>query len=550
MLKVRNALKYNIIYRTTIIVWMTVKFIYQIYSFHIRNRIWDERTKQKWNNLLIKMAKEYRRNAIKLGGVLIKVGQFLGTRADIMPDVFIKELTGLVDRVPAMHFDYAKAILEKEWNANLDHHLKEISKSSIASASIGEVYRATLKDGSDVAIKVQRYRVQDIFHMDFKALKIVFWIISTFTSFGKKADLSELYQELIYVMAKELDFEQELHYGTYFKERYHNKSSIYIPGYYKKLCTKKVLVMEWVDGAKITDLHFLNRHQISTKRTAKSLFYFYIDQFLSNGYFHADPHAGNILMQQDGTIVIIDFGMVGEIRKQDTHYFKRLIQSLITDDYDNVIEILEEMNFILPNANKRKLRKILEHTVEMYEDGSMKRMDTQVIDQLMKDVRHIIKDQPIQLPADYLYLGRAISIIFGILVNLYPEADLKKWAKPKIKEWVGGRSITESVYKQIAKETVQPAFSFPKAMLNWLESGEKDRQWDREKQQAKLKHHYYLLVEITSFIMLLISMGFAIYANHFALAILETISISAIGIFFLILFASLVKHYYMIQSRR
>jgi len=255
-------------------------------------------------------------------------------------------------------------------------------------------------------------------------------------------------------------------------------------------------------------------------------------------------------MQQDGTIVIIDFGMVGEIRKQDTHYFKRLIQSLITDDYDNVIEILEEMNFILPNANKRKLRKILEHTVEMYEDGSMKRMDTQVIDQLMKDVRHIIKDQPIQLPADYLYLGRAISIIFGILVNLYPEADLKKWAKPKIKEWVGGRSITESVYKQIAKETVQPAFSFPKAMLNWLESGEKDRQWDREKQQAKLKHHYYLLVEITSFIMLLISMGFAIYANHFALAILETISISAIGIFFLILFASLVKHYYMIQSRR
>src|SRR5690625_1535193 len=103
---------------------MAIKFIFQIYSFHMRNRIWDERTKKKWNELLIRMAKEYRKNAVKLGGVLIKVGQFLGTRADIMPDVFIKELNGLVDRVPAMHFDYAKAILEKEWNANLDHHLK------------------------------------------------------------------------------------------------------------------------------------------------------------------------------------------------------------------------------------------------------------------------------------------------------------------------------------------------------------------------------------------------------------------------------------------
>lgn len=546
----KKTLRYNIFYRCTIIVWMAIKFIVQIYSFYMRNRIWDERTKEKWNDLLIRQAKEYRRKAVKLGGVLIKVGQFLATRADIMPDVFIKELTGLVDRVPTMPFSYAKNLMEQEWGSDINQHLQSIETSCFSSASIGEVYRATLTDGSDVAIKVQRYRVQDIFHMDFKALKIVFWIISTFTSFGKKANLSELYQELIYVMDKELDFEQELQYGTYFKKRYQDNAAIHIPGYYEKLCTKKVLVMEWIDGAKITDLHYLNKNHISIKQTAKTLFDFYIDQFLNNGYFHADPHAGNVLVQQDGTIVIIDFGMIGEIRQQDTHYFKRLIQCFIVDDYDTIIEILEEMNFILPNANKEKLKKILKQTVEIYQNGSMKRMDAHTVDQLSKDIRTIIKDQPIQLPADYLYLGRAISIILGILIGIYPEIDLEKWARPKIKEWVGGKSLTESVYRQIAKETVQPILSFPRAMLGWLESGEKDRQWDKEKQQTQLKHHLYLLVEILSFIMVLIGLGVTTYAYYVSADTLEIVGVTGTGIFFLVLFFSLMKHYRMIRSRR
>jgi len=547
---VKNSRKYNVIYRCTIIVWMAIKFIFQIYSFHMRNRIWDERTKKKWNDLLIRMAKEYRKNAVKLGGVLIKVGQFLGTRADIMPDVFIKELSGLVDRVPVMPFSYARTLLNQEWEGGIAGNIQEINETAVASASIGQVYRATLTDGSDVAIKVQRYRIQDIFYMDFKALKIVFWIISTFTSFGKQANLSELYQELIIVMEKELDFEQELKYGTYFKKRYKNNSNIHIPAYYEQLCTKKVLVMEWVEGAKITDFRFLYKHHINVRETAKVLFDFYMDQFLSNGYFHADPHAGNVLIRQDGKIIIIDFGMIGEIRQQDTHYFKQLIQCFIMDDYDCMIEILDEMNFILPNANRKKLKKILKQTVEMYQSGSMKQMDQHTMEQLKKDMRTIIKDQPIQLPADYLYLGRAIAIILGILVGLYPDIDLEKWARPKIKKWVGGKSLTESVYKQIAKETVQPFLSFPRAMLNWMESGEKERQWEREKQQTQLKHHFYLLMEILSFIMMLMSLGLTIVAYGLSIDKLEIVGAFSLSIFFLILIASLVKHYYMIRSRR
>jgi predicted unusual protein kinase regulating ubiquinone biosynthesis (AarF/ABC1/UbiB family) len=529
---------------------MAVKFIVQLYSFQMRNRIWDERTKQKWNDMLIRMAKEYRENALKLGGVLIKVGQFLGMRADIMPEVFTRQLTGLADRVPAMPFSYAKHLLEQEWGGDIYRHLAWLEESTYSSASIGEVYRATLKDGTDVAIKVQRYKVQEIYHMDFKALKIVFWILSTFTSFGKKADLSGLYQELIFVMDRELDFRQELYYGNYFKGKYGDFAGLHIPDYYEKLSTKKVLVMEWIDGEKVTNMKFLNSNQIAAEHIAKVLFDFYMDQFLSNGYFHADPHAGNILVQQDGTVVILDFGMVGEIRRQDTHYFKRLVQCFILDDYEAVINILEEMDFILPGANKNKLRKVLQQTMEAYGNGSVKRMDARTMDQITKDIRMVIKDQPIQVPADYLYLGRAISIICGILLGIYPEIDMQEWAKPKIKQWVGGRSLTETVYKQIAKDTVQPVLSFPKAMLGWLENGEKDRQWEREKQQTKLKHHFYLLLEILSFVLIIISTGITIYAHYMVQETMELIGISVTGMFILILLFSFVKHYHMIQSHR
>ena len=546
----KNRLKYSLIYRCTVIVWIAVKFIFQITFFHLRHKIWDERTKNKWDSLLVKLAREYRMKAVKLGGVLIKVGQFLSTRADFMPDVFIRELTGLVDRVPPMSYNYAKSLLEHEWGTGLGAHIKEIEKQSVASASIGEVYQATLKDGSKAAIKVQRYRIQEIFHKDFIALRIVFWILSVFTSFGKKANLHELYRELIYVMDKELNFEKELDYAEYFRERYKDNESIYIPAYYNSLCTKKVLVMEWINGAKITDVAFMKRNGIDTEETAKKIFDFYIDQFLNVGKFHADPHAGNILIQKDSRVVIIDFGMIGEVNKEDTHYFKLLIQGLIVDNYDMVLEALDGMNFLLPNADRTKLKKTIKQTLEMYQNGSFKNMDAQTLDQLKEEIAEMVKDQPIQLPADYAYLGRAISIVIGILFAIYPDIDIVKWATPKIKKWFGSKNLAEIFYNQYAKDTIEPIFSFPKAMLNWLENGEKDRIWQRKSQEKQLKHHFYILLEAFTFIMILISAGALFYGGIYSISHVTIIGFGLTIIFVIIICIILFKHYRMIRTRQ
>ncbi|MFU0789435.1 MAG: AarF/UbiB family protein [Virgibacillus proomii] len=546
---VNKRLKYNLGYRCTVMVWMTLKFIMQIYVFHFKNRIWDDQTVAKWNCLVTKMATEYREKAGKLGGVLIKVGQFLSTRTDFMPDAFIKELSELVDRVPAMPYSYARSILEEEWGTSIYDVVEEIQTPSIASASIGEVYRATLKDGKTVvAIKVQRHRISDVFHKDFKALRIVFWLIETLTTFGKKADLPSLYRELVTVMNRELNFEQELSNALYFQERFKDNTSIHIPFYVEELCTRKILVMEWIEGAKITDLSFMNQHQIDPQRIAKTVFDFYLEQFLQSGKFHADPHAGNILIRTDGTVVIIDFGMIGEVRKQDSHYFKQLIHSIIVDDYDKVIQTLDEMNFILPNADRKKLKRIIRETVEMYQTGTVNMQDTHIIEQLKEDIRLILHEQPIQLSAEYAYLGRAISIVIGILIAIYPEVDLQKWATPKFKQWFGGKRFAESMYTDYVKDTIKPILSYPQAVLNWLENGEKQKQWEKQKQQRQQKHHYFIILEVLNVTFLLVTLGCMSVGFYVGLQLMALIGLVSASVFAVMLIIVIRKHYKMIQS--
>ncbi|MFD1852236.1 ABC1 kinase family protein [Oceanobacillus bengalensis] len=545
-----KKLKYNLIYRCTIIVWLAMKIIFQIYLFHFRTSIWDEKTKVKWDNLLAKLAEEYRIKAEKLGGVLIKVGQFLSTRTDFMPEVFIKEMTELVDRVPPMPYEYAEELLEEQWGTSIATHVQAIKKDSIASASIGEVYHALLHDGTEVAIKVRRYRIDEIFHKDFIALRLVFWILKVFTAFGKKADLDALYRELIEVMDRELDFTQELTFGKYFQERYKENEHIRIPHYYEALSTKKVLVMEWMRGVKVTNRDFYKSHDIDIEQTTKAIFYFYMDQFLNPGKFHADPHAGNILIQEDGRIAIIDFGMIGEIKHKDIGHFKLLIQGFIIDNYDIVVDALDKMNFLLPHADKRKIKRMLMETIEMYSDGSFRNFDAKVMDQIGEEINMIMKDQAIQLPANYAYLIRAVSIVVGLIYSLNPALDIVKWAKPIIKDWFGRKSIAESVAKQYVKNATEPLLSYPRAILNFLESGERDRKWEKEKHFIQLRHQFYLLLEMLSFIMVVI--GTIFFMNSFGT---ETTALFVIGIiifaiFTVVLCITLIMHYRFIRSRR
>ncbi len=546
----RKLFKYNFLYRYLVIVSLTLKFIFRIYLFLFIHSVWDEQTNEKWNILLAKLARDYRKKAERLGGVLIKVGQFLSTRKDFLPDVFIEELSELVDHVPPMPFEYAEKILQEDWGENIYEHVNYIKKESVASASIGEVYYGVLNNGNEVAIKVRRHRIEEIFHKDFVAMRMVFWILKVFTTFGKKADLKALYNELVTVMERELDYKKEVEFGKYFKERYADMENIHIPEFYEEYSTKRVIVMEWIHGEKITNAAFYREHRLNRQVISKALFDFYVDQFLNPGKFHADPHAGNILLQQDGTVAIIDFGMVGEIKKQDTEYFKLLVQGFIIDNYDIVVDALDKMNFLLPNADKKKIKEVMRDAVELYSDGSLKNLNSQTINQLFDEVTEMVQEQPIQLPADYAYLLRAISIVVGILFAINPDIDIVKWGKDRIRDWFGKSSIIESVAKQYVKNATDPLLSYPRALLNFLESGERDRVWDKEKFHIKMKHQYYLLLETFSFIMVVLGIIIGIYSFSMDAVFIRYFGWSIAGIFFILLNILLLFHRRMIKSKK
>ncbi len=425
--------------RIMAIVWMVIRFMLQIYWFYLlHSRVWDEQDKQEWEALLTKQAREYRKTAEKKGGLLIKLGQFLSSRADLLPKIFIREMEGLVDRVKPTSFTHSEAILKEELGSRYETEIVHLNPKAVASASIGEVYEAYLQNGRKIAVKVQRHNVRQIFHMDFKALRIIFFLLRKFTSIGKKSDMKALYAEVVTIISRELDFRKELEHADYFKKRYKGNPDIKVPDYYPELCTGKVLVMDWVEGRKVTDTDYLDAQKIPREQVAKALFQFFSDQFLNSGMFHADPHAGNIMVQPDGKIVLLDFGMVGEIRAADTEYLREAIQGIVLDDYEAVIQALYNMEFLLPSADSEKVKRIIRKTVDLYKGGQLDVGDTESFLQLMEELQVIVKEQPIQLPADFAFLGRAVFLAIGLVAVIYPQADLVEWGKPVILRWMRG----------------------------------------------------------------------------------------------------------------
>lgn len=534
-----------------VIVFMAMKFFWQIYWFQRFRRVWDERTAHKWEALLERQAKEYRQKALELEGLLIKFGQFLSTRADLLPPAFLREMEGLVDRVEPVPPEYSRATIEREWGCRIEDQLSWFGGEPVASASIGEVFKGYLHNGTPVAVKVQRHKVEKIFYTDFRALRIVFWMLNRIKSVRAQADFPALYRELVHVMSKELDFKKELKHAQYFQERYEESKGVYIPTYYEELSTRRVLVMEWIEGEKVTDTEFLKKHELDEESLAKRVFDLFIDQLLSAGMFHADPHTGNLMVQSDGTLVMIDFGMVGEIKQEDATDIQNIVQGILLEDYDQVIRALKSMDFLLENADEGKVKRLLRDTIHMYVQGDFTSFDQEVVNQVFEDLQEFVKDQPIQLPADYAFLGRAVSIVVGVVTTVFPNVDLLEWGKPVIQRWVGGGESNASIYKQVLKESARPILSLPRSLNEYLTDGQKQREFQQQSQAVGFLHQYYVMYGLfTSLVTIGACMTLLMNLLMWEVVWVTFVSSGAFGIGFLMLLVIARSHFNMIQRER
>ncbi|HSI68129.1 MAG TPA: AarF/UbiB family protein [Planococcus sp. (in: firmicutes)] len=465
------------------IVFMAVKFYFQAAVFQKRHRgNWTPLIEEKWEKLVTKQARQYKVLALKLGGLMIKMGQFLATRADIMPPSFLLELEGLTDRVPSVDREAIVKVIEEEWNTPYATYLMDLSESAVASASIGEVYKGILKDGTEVAVKIQRPGTDRILRADFKAIRVIIWLAKTFTSFNKQLDFQKLYVEMTDTIGAELNYLQELKSGRAFMDRFGEMDGIRFPLFYDDLSTRRVLVMEWIEGNHITDLAFIEKHGLDRFEISERLFILFLEQVLYGGQFHADPHSGNILLEPDGTIVLIDFGMTGTIKQSDAQAVLRIAEGIIFKNYDQVLDALEDLNFLLPNADRALLSDTISRLVAAYESNELTQMDSFVVERLFKDLQNIVRTQPVQLPSEFAFFGRATSIFVGVLHILNPNVDLLGLARPRVLEWAAtqkdGKRIIgkEDVFRWVLNAS-GPWRLLPQKVINYLEEPERLRHY-------------------------------------------------------------------------
>lgn len=525
-------------YRIYKIVWMSVKFFVQVTLFQKRYRgRFTSSVQAKWEKLVTKQAEEFKKTALSLGGLLIKVGQFLSTRADIMPKSFIDVLEGLTDRVPPVPKNQAIELLEEEWNTPYSNFLSSLSEHPVASASIGEVYKGQLKNGTIVAIKIQRPNIERIIRVDFKAMKIVIWLAKKFTSFSKQIDFDVLYREMVQIIGAELNFLQELQNGRNFAERFLSMADVHFPTYYEDYSTRRVLVMEWIEGSRVTDLAFLEQNGINRQEISKRVFKLFLEQILEGGQFHADPHGGNMLVKPDGTLVLIDFGMVGTITPTQTKAVSKLVEGIIFKNYDVVLTSLEELNFLLPNANRQLIANAIERLVKAYESNELKQMDSMVIERLLEDIQTIVRQEPVQMPAEFAFFGRAISTFIGVIHVLDPNVDLLALAKPRIIEWAKSRNqmtddeenwLSKETLLRLAKNIALPLRELPSKITNYLEEPTRMRQYMQERDATELKERARLQTRQIAGIGTLLSLSvlfFAIWDEHQPLLLSAGISL-------------------------
>ncbi|WBL13179.1 ABC1 kinase family protein [Sutcliffiella sp. NC1] len=401
----------------------------QIYWYKV-----TKKTEADWETLWVKIGSRFRKTLFELEGLLIKVGQLLSIRADLLPNGFIRQIQGLTDQVPPSKWEEINSIVEAEWGAPLDKFLLHIEKKAIASASIGEVYKGVLKNGESVAIKVQRPNIQSIIQTDFRTLSIIIWFAHHFVPMPKGfINLKVLFKELKEVIVQELDFSQEKNNLHQCQEHYKSVDVVKIPTVYSELCTPNVLVMEWVDGIKLTDEEGISQLEITKLQLAERLMEVFLPQWLEPGMFHADPHSGNVLVSKEGQIILLDFGMIGNISKKDATNFQTLIESLLSKNYPKAVECLTNLGFLLPEADPRTMEKLMAELLSYQSTTQLKEID---LIALKLEINDIIQALPIQVPTKFVFLGRSFITMEGMLRSLASDEELMNVLKTVFMSWL------------------------------------------------------------------------------------------------------------------
>jgi predicted unusual protein kinase regulating ubiquinone biosynthesis (AarF/ABC1/UbiB family) len=408
---------------------------------------------------ITKIARRFRILAVQMGGVMIKVGQFLSARLDVMPREVTDELADLQDEVQPEPFEPIKTLIEAEFGKPVDQIFSEIDPIPFASASIGQVHVARLRlDDSqvgeypEVVIKVQRPQIEDIVKIDLSALQIVGGWLQKYKPIRKHADVPKLLNEFSATLYEEIDYIHEGKNAEIFKENFKDLAYVRVPNVLWSHTTKRVLTLENVLAIKITEYASIEAAGIERKEVAKRLFDTYLKQIFEDRFFHADPHPGNLFVQSakegedpdNWKLTFVDFGMAGTIEQKMYEGLKEAVLAVGTQDVSRLLKSYLILDVLLPDADVDLIERASQRVFDRFwgkSTAELMSMHAQEAREFMKDFEDLLFEMPFQAPENIILLGRCVSILSGICTGLDPDFNIFENLVPytgKLAETEGG----------------------------------------------------------------------------------------------------------------
>jgi predicted unusual protein kinase regulating ubiquinone biosynthesis (AarF/ABC1/UbiB family) len=409
---------------------------------------------------------------LSLGPTFIKIGQLFSTRADLFPIEYVNELSKLQDRVPAFSYEQVKDIIEGDFGRLLAELYNSFDPVPIAAASLGQVHCAQLHSGEEVVVKIQRPGLSRLFAIDLSILKGIAQYFQNHPEWGKGRDWMGIYEECCRLLWLEIDFLNEGRNGDKFRRNFRGVDWVMVPRIYWRYTSPRVLTMEYMPGIKISHYEALESAGLDRKRLARLGADAYLRQLLTDGFFHADPHPGNIAVNPaDGALIFYDFGMMGQIPAITRSRLMDTFVGVSQRNASQVMSALVALGALAEIDDMGPVRRSIQYILDNLMD---KPFEEQSVTAISDDLYAVAYDQPFRFPATFTFVMRAFSTLEGVGKGLDPEFNFMEAAKPYASELMtnGGPGESNGILSEISRQAAQvgsSALSLPRRIEDTLD---------------------------------------------------------------------------------
>jgi ubiquinone biosynthesis protein len=384
----------------------------------------------------------------ELGGTFVKLGQFMSLRTDILSERFTMELSKLQDEVEPVAFSEIEEMLAEELGGPVEKVFYSFNKKTIAAASLAQVYKAEIKKGKTVVIKVLRPGIKDLVESDLSILTDLARLVERYIPEAKQYQPREIIKELERNLKRELNFSAESRALQKFRDNFKDEEDYLIPEIYLEFTTSKVLTLEYVKGLKITDPEVHEKWGLSEEKILDKIIDFTFKQMFDYKLFHADPHPGNIIINKKGQISLLDFGLIGFLHEEDIDILSDILIAVINKDIDRIIEVILQLESVGEKVNLQELKTDLRFFMDEYYNVSLKDIEFK---EISNELFFIVRKYGLKVPKNLVLLIKTVATLEGVAFELDPEFNIIENLKPYIRKLIKKKYNLSKVTKDLTK---------------------------------------------------------------------------------------------------